>query len=69
MELGITSEANKQDLVEELIDQNSQLRMEIASSKAVLKALSNEFVLLQKMKNSQNIPPDVWEKLSKLDIR
>ena len=59
----------KEDLVNELLDQNSQLRMEIASLKTALKAEVKELELLQQMIQSRNIPPDVWEKLSKLDIR
>lgn len=62
-------EVDVQELVNELLDQNSELRLEIAKLKAVLKMETRELGMLQQMRQSQNIPPEVWERLSKLDIR
>lgn len=62
-------EVDIQDIVNNLLDQNSELRLEIAQLKALLKSETQELALLQQMKQSQNIPPEVWERLSKLDIR
>lgn len=62
-------EPKKEFLVEELLNQNSELRTEQASLKAVLKEVSEELNLLIQMKQSQNIPPEALEMLSKLDIR
>lgn len=58
-----------EDIINELLDQNSQLRMEIATLKTTIKNEIKELELLQQMNQSRNIPPDVWERLSKLDIR
>lgn len=62
-------EMNFEEIVNNLLDQNSQLRLEIAQLKSVLKTETKELGLLQQMRQSQNIPPEVWERLSKLDIR
>jgi regulator of replication initiation timing len=57
------------DIVNDLLDQNGRLRLEIASLKAALKLEAREAQLVSSMKQSQNIPPEALEMLSKLDIR
>lgn len=60
---------DKNDLVNDLLDQNSQLRLEIAALRASLRAEAKELQLLQQMQQSRNIPPELWEKIAHLDIR
>lgn len=63
------SQIDMDDVVNDLLDQNSRLRLEIASLKASLKFEAQEAQRLASMKQSQNIPPEAWEMISKLDIR
>lgn len=59
-------EANPTDIIEQLLDQNAQLRLELA----VLASLKKQQEDIDaQMKQSQNIPPEAMELLSKLDIR
>lgn len=60
---------DKQDLINNLLDQNTELRLEIAALRSVVKSEANELQLLQQMRKSQSIPPEIMEKLAKLDIR
>lgn len=60
---------DKQDLINNLLDQNTELRLEIAALRSVVKSEANELQLLQQMRQSQSIPPEIMEKLAKLDIR
>jgi regulator of replication initiation timing len=63
------SQIDMDDIVNDLLDQNGRLRLEIASLKAALKLEAREAQLVSSMKQSQNIPPEALEMLSKLDIR
>lgn len=56
-------------VIDELLRQNAQLRFDIAVQHALLTSLSEELELLRQMQESQHIPPDLAEMLSKLDIR
>lgn len=58
-----------ESVINELLDQNSQLRLEIATLRAEFKRLGRELQLLEGMKQSQNIPPELLEKISSLDFR
>lgn len=60
---------DKNDLVNDLLDQNSQLRLEIAALRASIKTEAKELQLLRQMQQSRDIPPELWEKISHLDIR
>ena len=64
MELG-----QPERVINELLQQNAQLRLDIAVQQALLASLSQELELLRQMRASQRIPPDLAEMLSKLDIR
>ena len=64
MELG-----QPERVINELLQQNAQLRLDIAVQQALLASLSQELELLRQMRSSQHIPPDLAEMLSKLDIR
>lgn len=68
MELAGNS-VNPRDLIDELLNQNTSLRMEAASLSAKLRELKTEVDLMRQMEQSRNIPPDVIEMLAKLDIR
>jgi len=57
------------EVVNGLLEQNSQLRLELASLKASLKQAIQESTRLAQMKQSQNIPKEAWEMISQLDIR
>ena len=61
--------ADNEAIINELLDQNSELRLEIASLRAEFKRLGKQLQLLEGMKQSQQIPDDILEKISKLDIR
>jgi hypothetical protein len=54
------------ELLEELLNQNSQLRLELATLSALKKKMDG---LEKRMEQSQQIPPEAMEMLSKLDIR
>lgn len=58
-----------ESVINELLDQNSQLRLEIATLRAEFKRLGRELQLLEGMKQSQNIPPELLEKISSFDFR
>lgn len=55
-------------VINELLQQNTQLRLDVAVQQALLASLSQELELLRQMQASQRIPPDVAELLSKLGI-
>lgn len=59
-------ETDPQKVIADLLTQNAQLRLEIAVLRA---AIQHEEEIMQKMKESRNIPPEALEMLSKLDIR
>lgn len=59
-------EADLKKVIEELLDQNAQLRLELAVLSSMKKQLEE---IEEQMKASQNIPPEAMELLSKLDIR
>ena len=59
-------EANPTDIIEQLLDQNAQLRLELAVLASLKKKQED---IDAQMKQSQNIPPEAMELLSKLDIR
>ena len=58
-----------QSIIAQLVDQNSQLRLELAAARAQLAELGKELDVLEQMKSSQAIPPEALELISKLDIR
>lgn len=60
---------NDEAVINELLDQNSQLRLEIAALRAEFKRLGKELQLLEGMKQSQNIPPEFLEKISSFDLK
>lgn len=64
-----STQIDSEQVINELLDQNAQLRIEIANLRSVFVSEAKEFQLLQQMKNSQNIPPEAMEMLSKLDVR
>ena len=59
-------EANPEKVIADLLNQNAQLRFEAAVLRATLREAAE---IEQKMKQSQNFPPEALEVLSKLDIR
>ena len=59
-------QANNEKVVLDLLEQNMQLRLEAAVLRAAIQEIQE---LEQKMQQSQNIPPEALEMLSKLDIR
>jgi regulator of replication initiation timing len=59
-------EANPEKVIADLLNQNAQLRFEAAVLRATLQEAAE---IEQKMKQSQNFPPEALEVLSKLDIR
>ena len=59
-------EADPSKVIEELLKQNTELRLELAVLSAMKKQQDDLDV---QMKQSQNIPPEAMELLSKLDIR
>jgi hypothetical protein len=59
-------ETDPQKVIMDLLNQNAQLRLEAAALRSIIE---QENEIQQKMKESQNIPPEAWEVLSKLDIR
>lgn len=59
-------ETNPGKIINDLLNQNAQLRLEIAVLRA---AISDAEDLEIKMQQSQNIPPEALEILSKLDIQ
>jgi regulator of replication initiation timing len=59
-------EANPEKIITDLLNQNMQLRFEAAVLRATLQEAAD---IEQKMKESQNFPPEALEVLSKLDIR
>jgi hypothetical protein len=56
-------------VIAELLAQNTSLRYEGAVLSANLKEIMKEIELVRQMEQSRNIPPDLLEMLSKLDIR
>ena len=62
-------QASYEQVISDLLDQNTTLRYELAALKATLKSLSEELDIQKQMQNSRNIPPEVWDVISKLDIR
>lgn len=66
MDVEVKMETDPAKIIEELLDQNASLRLELA----ILSAMKKEQDELEaKMQDSQNIPPEALEMLSKLDIR
>lgn len=63
------TEVDVQEVVAGLLKQNAELRLEIATHAGMIKSLSKELELARQMKQSQTIPPDLAEMLSKLNIR
>lgn len=59
-------ETNPEKVIADLLNQNTQLRFEAAVLRATLQEAAE---IEQKMKQSQNFPPEALEVLSKLDIR
>ena len=53
-------------IIDELLAQNSSLRLEIAVLSAMKKQQDD---VERQMENSKNIPPEAMELISKLDIR
>lgn len=53
-------------IIDELLDQNIQLRLQLATLTAIKKQQDE---IETKMKESQKISPEAMEMLSKLDIR
>lgn len=53
-------------IIQDLLVQNAQLRLEAATLRATLE---EEAELERKMEESKNISPEIMEVLSKLDIR
>lgn len=60
---------NADSIIHQLIEQNSQLRLEIATLRTAFIEIAQEFMIAKQMKESRNISPDILEKLSQLDIR
>ena len=56
-------------VINELLRQNAQLRLDVAVQQALLSSLSQKLELSRQMRESQRIPPSLAEMLSKLDIR
>ena len=56
-------------VIAELLAQNTSLRYEGAVLSAKLKGIREEIDLIRQMGESRNIPPELLEMLSKLDIR
>lgn len=53
-------------IIDELLEQNSKLRLELATLAAIHK---HQTEIEEKMKQSQQISPEAMEMISKLDIR
>jgi hypothetical protein len=62
-------EGDPAKVIAELLAQNTSLRYEGAALSAKLKGILEEIDLVRQMDQSKNIPPNVLEMLSKLDIR
>ena len=63
------NQSSYEQIISDLLNQNTELRYEVAALKATLKSLSEELDIQKQMQNSRNIPPEAWELISKLDIR
>lgn len=59
-------EPDPKQIIDELLAQNSSLRLEIAVLSAMKKRQDD---IERQMENSKNIPPEAMELISKLDIR
>lgn len=59
-------EANVEKIIADLLNQNAQLRLEAAILRASVDQIND---IERQMEQSQNIPPEALEMLSKLDIR
>lgn len=59
-------EPDPKQIIDELLAQNSSLRLEIAVLSAMKKQQDD---IERQMENSKNIPPEAMELISKLDIR
>lgn len=57
---------NIEKVIQDLLAQNAQLRLEAAVLRATL---DEEADIARQLEQSQNIPPEAWEMLSKLDIK
>jgi len=63
------TQENYSQVIANLLQQNAELRLEFAVLRHQAEELSKELDIQRQMIQSTNIPPDVLEMLSKLDIR
>ena len=65
----LDNQLDSKALLEELIQQNSLLRLEIAQLRVVLKQAVEQLRTESQIEQSRNIPPEILERIAQLDIR